>query len=74
MRALAAVPVASVVAGWGVAQYPYLLGTHLPIAEAAAPDTTLATIVTVFGAAVVLCLPSSLLLYTLHQRGRLDGT
>jgi cytochrome bd ubiquinol oxidase subunit II len=73
LRVLAVVAVASVVAGWGVAQYPYLLGTNLRIAEAAAPEATLAAVVVVFGAAVVLCVPSFVLLYVLQQRGHLEG-
>ena len=41
VQALAVAAVGAVVAGWGVAQYPYLLGTHLSIGEAAAPAPTL---------------------------------
>lgn len=41
LRVLAAVAVGAVVTGWGVAQYPYLLGTHLRISDAAAPRPTL---------------------------------
>ena len=37
LRVLAVVAVAAVVIGWGVAQYPYLLGTHLGLGAAAAP-------------------------------------
>ena len=36
-RLFATAAVSAVVVGWGVAQYPYLLGTHLSISEAAAP-------------------------------------
>jgi cytochrome d ubiquinol oxidase subunit II len=69
---LAVLAVVSVVGGWGVAQYPYLLGTHLRIAEAAAPTSTLWAIVIVFGAAAVLCVPSLALLYMLQQRGTFE--
>jgi cytochrome d ubiquinol oxidase subunit II len=72
LRLLAVGAVASVVAGWGVAQYPYLLGTHLPIADAAAPLPTLWVLTLVAAAAVVLVLPGFVLLFTLQQRGRLD--
>jgi cytochrome d ubiquinol oxidase subunit II len=72
LRALAFVAVASVIVGWGVAQYPYMLGTHLSIAAAAAPHTTLVSVVVVTGMAAVLCVPSLGLLYFLQQRGALE--
>lgn len=72
VRALAVVAVATVVTGWGVAQYPYLLGTHTTIDEAAAPPATLWSIVIVFAVAVTLVVPSLALLYVLQQRGRLE--
>jgi cytochrome d ubiquinol oxidase subunit II len=71
-RVLAAGAVATVVGGWGVAQYPFLLGTHLTLEEAAAPDATLTAVLAVFGVAIVTCLPALILLYVLDQRGRLD--
>ncbi len=72
LRLLAVGAVATVVAGWGVAQYPYLLGTHLPIADAASPLPTLWVLTVVAAAAVVLVVPGFVLLFTLQQRGRLD--
>ena len=72
IRVLAVIAVVSVVGGWGVAQYPYLLGTHLKIAVAAAPNATLWSIVAVFGAAAVLCVPSLGWLYLLQQRGTFE--
>ncbi|MEU6242401.1 MULTISPECIES: cytochrome d ubiquinol oxidase subunit II [unclassified Streptomyces] len=69
VRAIAAGAVALVVAGWGVAQYPYLLGTHLTLTEAAAPDATLAVVVGVACVAAVLIVPSILLLFRLSGRG-----
>ncbi|HWW53111.1 MAG TPA: cytochrome d ubiquinol oxidase subunit II [Acidimicrobiales bacterium] len=74
LRALAVTAVASVVAGWGAAQYPYLLGTRLRITEGAAPDATLTSVVVIFAVAAVLCLPSLAFLYVLQQRGQLEGT
>jgi cytochrome d ubiquinol oxidase subunit II len=73
-RVLAVIAVAAVVAGWGVAQYPYLLGTHLRIGQAAAPTPTLVALTVVFGAAVALVIPSLALLYVLQQRGQLEST
>ncbi|MCV7032007.1 cytochrome D ubiquinol oxidase subunit II [Mycobacterium sherrisii] len=65
VRETAAAAVAAVVAGWGVSQYPNLLGTHLTVGEAAAPRATLAILVAVACAAVVLVLPPLLALFRL---------
>ena len=73
-RLFAAAAVSAVVVGWGVAQYPYLLGTHLSISEAAAPVATLRALLVIFGAAVLVCGPALGLLYVLQQRSRLDDT
>jgi cytochrome d ubiquinol oxidase subunit II len=71
-QGLAVAAVAAVVVGWGVAQYPYLLGTHLTIAAAAAPAPTLVALTVVAAAALLLVVPSMALLFVLQQRGRLD--
>ena len=71
-RPLAIAAVVAVVWGWGVAQYPYLLPTSLTIADAAAPSDTLTGVLIVFGAAIVLVIPSILLLYTLAQRSMVE--
>ncbi len=73
LRPLAAGAVVSVIWGWGVAQFPYLLPTSLRIDQAAAPDPTLVIVFVVFAAAAVLVLPSLGLLYTLSQRDLLDA-
>jgi cytochrome d ubiquinol oxidase subunit II len=70
-QVLAATAVGAIVTGWGVAQYPYLLGTHLSVAAAAAPGPTLVSVLVVFGAAAVLVIPSLVLLYVLAERGEL---
>jgi cytochrome d ubiquinol oxidase subunit II len=70
---LAAGAVVSVIWGWGVAQWPYLLPTSLQIDQAAAPDPTLTTVFIVFAAAAVLVLPSLALLYSLSQKDLLEG-
>jgi cytochrome d ubiquinol oxidase subunit II len=72
LRPLAAGAVVSVIWGWGVAQFPYLLPTSSRIDQAAAPDPTLTTVFIVFAAAAVLVLPSLALLYTLTQRDLLE--
>jgi cytochrome bd ubiquinol oxidase subunit II len=72
VRVLAATAVAALVIGWGIAQYPYLLGDHTTIAAAAAPTPTLVTLTVVFAAATVLVVPSLALLYLLQQRSHLS--
>ncbi|MFG2169240.1 cytochrome d ubiquinol oxidase subunit II [Micromonospora chersina] len=74
LQALAVGAAGTVVVGWGVAQYPYLLGTHLRISEAAAPNATLASLTLVAAAALLLVVPAMALLFVLHQRGHLDTT
>jgi cytochrome d ubiquinol oxidase subunit II len=73
IRTLASVAVAALVAGWGVAQYPYLLGTHTSLTDAAAPSSSLTALVVVFAAAAVIVAPSITLLYRLQQRGQLEN-
>ncbi|GLL16258.1 hypothetical protein GCM10017577_74180 [Pseudonocardia halophobica] len=58
--------------GLGGRQYPYLLGTHLPIAAAAARFPRCPPLTVVAAAALVLVAPSMGLLFVLQQRGRLD--
>jgi cytochrome bd ubiquinol oxidase subunit II len=70
-RASAALAVAAVIAGWAVAQEPYLLPGLTVGAAAAGRATLIATIVAVAAGAVVL-VPSLGWLYSLVLRGRLD--
>ncbi len=56
-------------AGWGVAQYPYLLGTHLSLHAAAAPHATMAALGVVAVLAAVLVVPSLAWLLVLTHRG-----
>jgi cytochrome d ubiquinol oxidase subunit II len=67
-RLLAIGAVATVVLGWGVAQYPYIQPTSLKLSAAAAPDPTLWSVVVVFVVAAIVILPSLGLLYYLDQR------
>jgi cytochrome d ubiquinol oxidase subunit II len=73
LQLLAVTAAGAIVAGWGVAQYPYLLGTHLSIGVAAAPGATLVALTVVAAAALVLVVPSMALLFVLQQRGRLEA-
>jgi cytochrome d ubiquinol oxidase subunit II len=73
LRPLAAGAVITVIWGWGVAQFPYLLPTSLRIDQAAAPDPTMTIVFIVFAIAAVFVLPSLALLYTLAQRDLLES-
>ena len=70
-RLLAIGAVASVVVGWGVAQWPYILPESLKVAEAAAPSGTLAALLVATVGAVLIVLPGFILLYVLDQRSLL---
>jgi cytochrome d ubiquinol oxidase subunit II len=68
LRVFAVGAVVSVIWGWGVAQFPYLLPTSLKITQSAAPHQTLGVVMVVFIAAAVIVLPALALLYLLTQR------
>ena len=73
LQGLAVTTAGAVVLGWGVAQYPYLLGTHLSIPAAAAPTATLWALTVVAAVALAVVVPSMALLFVLQQRGRLES-
>jgi cytochrome d ubiquinol oxidase subunit II len=73
LRATAAIAVAAVVFGWGLAQYPYLLPTSLSLATGSAPTAALVAELVVAGLAVLLVVPAFALLYFLQQRGVLTA-
>jgi cytochrome bd ubiquinol oxidase subunit II len=68
LRATAAIAVATVVGGWGLAQYPYLFPTSLTLAAGSAPNAALVAEFVVAGLAVLLVAPAFALLYSLQQR------
>ena len=69
VRIIAAVGVAAVIWGWGVAQYPVLLpGTPVTLTNAGAPHATLAAIIWLAVAAVLTVGHSYALLLTLQGR------
>ncbi len=69
IRVIAALGVAAVVWGWGVARYPVLLpGTAVTLTNAGAQHATLIALIAVFIAAVLLVGPSFTLLFTLQSR------
>jgi cytochrome bd ubiquinol oxidase subunit II len=73
-RGTAAVAVAAVIAGWVVANDPYLLPGQLTIDEAAAANATLTALVVSIGIGLLILVPSLTYLYRLVLRGRLDQT
>jgi cytochrome bd ubiquinol oxidase subunit II len=74
LRAAAAIAVAAVVWGWGLAQYPYLLPTSLSLAAGSAPTPSLVAELIVAGLTVLLVAPGFALLYLLQQRRLLAAT
>jgi cytochrome bd ubiquinol oxidase subunit II len=74
LRGTAAIAVATVVCGWGLAQYPYLLPTSLPLATGSAPTAALVSEFVVAGLAVLLVAPGFALLYYLQQRRMLTAS
>jgi cytochrome d ubiquinol oxidase subunit II len=74
LRIAGALAVASVVAGWGWAQYPWLLPGTLTLAEGSASSSALWALLAVVGLAVVLVVPSFAYLYWLQQHEQLVDT
>ncbi len=70
-RLLAILAVASVVASWGVAQWPYLLPESLTVSAAASPSGTLTAVLAAVVLATVIVVPGFVLLYVLDQKGLL---
>ena len=67
-RTGAVVAVAAVVAGWGAAQYPWVLVDSARISDVAAPAATLWSLVGVFVIAGVTVVPALAYLLWLTQR------
>jgi cytochrome d ubiquinol oxidase subunit II len=57
-RALAMAQIALIIAGWGLAQFPYLIGPDLTFANAAAPDSVLRVLIGALAAGAALLFPS----------------
>lgn len=67
-RIAAVVAVGSVIWGWGVAQYPYLLENTLTIDQAAAPASTMTAVAVVASIGLVLLVPALVLLFSMSER------
>jgi len=70
-RLSAALAVASIVAGWGSAEYPSLL-PGLTVEQAAAGSSTLVALAISVAAGALVLVPSLILLFSLFLRGHLD--
>ncbi|MDR7385073.1 cytochrome d ubiquinol oxidase subunit II [Promicromonospora iranensis] len=66
-RVSAVIAVASVVVGWGAAQYPWLLVDEVTIADAAGAPATLRALLLVAALAGVIVIPSLVYLFRLTQ-------
>ena len=71
-RVTAAVAVGAIIAGWGLAQRPYLLPGHLTIAQGAASRAVLIALLVALAVGAVVLVPSLTLLFSLVLRGRFD--
>ncbi len=72
-RLLAIGAVASIVVGWGVAQWPYILPETLKVSQAAAPSGTMTALLVAAVCALLIVLPGFILLYTLDQKNLLPA-
>jgi cytochrome bd ubiquinol oxidase subunit II len=70
-RYTAALAVAAVVAGWAVAQQPYLLPPELTVEEAAAPDATLLALLIGTALGMLILIPALAWLFRLALSGRI---
>jgi cytochrome d ubiquinol oxidase subunit II len=68
LRPLAVCAVVAVVAGWAVAQYPYLLPETLTVDAGAGAGAALTALIIVFIAALIVVVPALALLLRLAQR------
>ena len=67
-RIPAVAAVGSVITGWGVGQYPWLLVDEVTIADAAGADATLIGLLVVVALAAVIVLPALAYLFRLTQQ------
>ncbi|MGI9597468.1 MAG: cytochrome d ubiquinol oxidase subunit II [Acidimicrobiales bacterium] len=72
-RITAAVAVASVVAGWGAAQYPWLLLNEVTIEDGAGADAALIGLLVATGIAAVLVVPPLAYLFSLADSDRVGS-
>ena len=66
-RVLAMAQITFIIAGWGLAQFPYLMGPDLTFTNSAAPDSVLRALVNALIAGAVLLFPSLWYLYRIFK-------
>jgi cytochrome d ubiquinol oxidase subunit II len=66
-RLLAIAQTAMIIAGWGLAQYPYIVPPDLTVAATAAPDSVLWPVTLALAAGAVLLVPSFWYLYRVFK-------
>ena len=66
-RALAAAQVSLILAGWGAAQYPYLIEPNITIQDAAAPQITLRLLLIALAAGALVLFPSIYFLFRIFK-------
>lgn len=69
-RAGAVVAVSSVLFGWGVSQWPYLIVPDVTVTDAAAPDATLRVVAIGFAIGAIVLAPSLYLLFRVFKLER----
>ncbi len=72
-RVLAVAATSTILWGWAVGQYPWLLTDVLTIEDGAASDVVLTALLIAFVAAALIAVPSLIWLLTLTDRGVLDS-
>lgn len=70
-RVAAVVAVGAVMAGWGFAQYPWILVDQVTIAEGSGHPATLTALLIAAGIATVIVVPALVLLFTLVDKDQL---
>lgn len=71
-RVTAVVATVTILWGWGIGQYPWLLPEVLTIEDGVAPDAVLVGLLVAFAAAGLIAVPALIWLLTLTDRGVLD--
>jgi cytochrome d ubiquinol oxidase subunit II len=71
-RVAAVAATVTILWGWGLGQYPWLLPDVLTIEEGAAPDAVLIALLIAFAGAALLAVPALIWLYALTDKGTLD--
>jgi cytochrome d ubiquinol oxidase subunit II len=72
-RVASALAVTTILVGWAVAQYPYILVPDLTIEDAAQGRATLQAMLVALAGGAVLLVPALVYLYRLFQRAQPDG-